>query len=257
MTASFGLYSEYYDLLYQDKDYSAETQYVWELLNAHLDRPPASILELGAGTGIHAGMLSDYGVNVTGVELSPDMLRAANLRAAGRTNQSSVVQFVEGDARTYRAGKTFDAVISLFHVLSYQTTNKDLLAMLRTAADHLESGGVFLFDFWYGPAVLWQRPTTRVKRWSTERIDVTRLAVPVLHDQANVVDVNYTIFVKENNSDTIGQIEETHRMRYLFLAELDAAMDEMQMERIGAEEWLTRANPSPETWGVCVVARKR
>nr|MBA2706707.1 SAM-dependent methyltransferase [Gemmatimonadaceae bacterium] len=53
----FGSYSRYYDLLYRDKDYAAESAYVASLLAVHA--PGArSILEIGCGTGAHAAELS-------------------------------------------------------------------------------------------------------------------------------------------------------------------------------------------------------
>ena len=50
-------YSQYYDLLYRDKDYEREAAYIDALLRRHgvLGK---NILELGSGTGRHARRLS-------------------------------------------------------------------------------------------------------------------------------------------------------------------------------------------------------
>jgi len=53
----FNDYARYYDLLYQDKDYQAEADYVAGLMKRfHLEA--RSILKLGSGTGIHASLLA-------------------------------------------------------------------------------------------------------------------------------------------------------------------------------------------------------
>jgi len=52
-----------------------------------------------------------------------------------------------GGVRDVRLGKSFDAVISLFHVLSYQTRNPNLEVTFATARAHQEPGGKFIFDF--------------------------------------------------------------------------------------------------------------
>ena len=65
---------------------------------------------------------------------------------------------MEGDIREIRLNKRFDTVIALFHVISYQTTNEDVTAAFETARQHLNSGGIFIFDISYGPAVLTERP---------------------------------------------------------------------------------------------------
>jgi hypothetical protein len=50
----------------------------------------------------------------------------------------------------------------MFAVLGYQGENDDVLAALKTAHRHARPGGLFLFDVWYGPAVLHERPSQRV-----------------------------------------------------------------------------------------------
>ena len=59
----FADYARYYDLLYRDKDYAAEAEYVAGLIRKF--HPSArSILELGSGTGIHASLLTEKGFTV-------------------------------------------------------------------------------------------------------------------------------------------------------------------------------------------------
>ena len=253
MTGNFEIYSKYYDLLYRDKDYTGEVKYVCNLLESYAIGPLGSLLELGSGTGVHAELISNRGIAVHGVELSETMLNAARQR---EKNSQSQLSFVQGDVRNFRDKRRFDAVISLFHVLSYQVSDIDLRGLLKTAAEHLKESGLFVFDFWYGPAVLWQRPSLRVKRMENEAISILRIAEPELHDAANVVDVKYTIFANDKNSDRIERIEERHRMRYLFLSELDLLLDQAGFSRLVAEEWMTGAAPTKDTWGVAVVARK-
>jgi predicted TPR repeat methyltransferase len=251
---NFNLYSQYYDLLYQDKDYEGEATYVSGLLNKYSEKPVSSLLELGSGTGIHASLMAAKGIDVHGIELSETMLATAKEKEKIAPNDT--LSFAQGDARSYRADRYFDAVMSLFHVLSYQTTDDDLQAMITTAATHLKAGGIFMFDFWYGPAVLWQRPSQRVKRWENDAISIMRVAEPVLHDMADIVDVNYTIIVTDKQTGAMSQVYETHNMRYLFLAEVDRLLSIAGFTRLAAEEWMTGKFPSTDTWGVCVVARK-
>ena len=54
----------------------------------------------------------------------------------------------KGDIKTYLE-KKFNAVISIFHVVSYQTSNNDVFDLLNNASRHLNKGGLFLFDVWY------------------------------------------------------------------------------------------------------------
>ena len=71
-----GAYSCYYNLLYKDKDYAGEAEYIHRLVNAH--HPHAkTLLDLGCGTGKPALLLAQAGYRVTGVDRSEEMLAAA------------------------------------------------------------------------------------------------------------------------------------------------------------------------------------
>lgn len=251
----FDAYSLYYDLLYRDKDYAGEAAYV----AAHIRRiapRAARILELGCGTGAHAEHLARAGFRVHGVDRSETMLARAQARkAAMSADVAARLSFGTGDARTVRTGEHYDAVISLFHVMSYQTTNADLEAAFATAAHHLRPGGLFLFDFWYGPAVLAQRPELRVKRLEDAAIRVTRIAEPALDEAAGTVDVNYDVFVEEKASGHIAEVRETHRMRYLSLPELARLRGPGFRERESCA-WMQAAGPGPESWAAFQVLER-
>ena len=145
----FASYSKYYDLLYRDKDYSGEADYVARQLR-RFGGDVRSVLELGCGTGAHANLLAARGFTVHGVDMSEGMLAAAEKRCAhGGNDGEPAVTFSIGDARSVRLGRTFDAVISLFHVFSYQTTDEDLDAAFATARAHLRPSGILFFDCWF------------------------------------------------------------------------------------------------------------
>lgn len=251
----FNAYARYYDLLYRDKDYSAEAEYVASHIRGHAPKA-GRILELGCGTGAHAEHLVRMGYTVHGVDMSEEMLARAEARkAALPADVAARLSFSLGDVRSVRTSETYDAVISLFHVMSYQSTNADLAAAFETAATHLSPGGVFLFDFWYGPAVLTQRPDTRIKRLENSEIKVTRIAESVLNVNENLVDVNYTVFIENKSVGGNDQLNEMHRMRYFFLPELELYRGCFWKELV-SEVWLSGGSLSENSWsGVQLLAR--
>jgi SAM-dependent methyltransferase len=252
----FGNYAHYYDLLYRDKDYVGEAEFIHNLIQTHAPNSE-NILELGCGTGNHATLLAKTGYHLHGVDLSQEMLHRANERLSESPQELAArLQFTQGDIREVRLNKTFDVILSLFHVISYQTTNQDLLAALTTAKKHLKPGGIFIFDVWYGPAVLTQPPTVRVKRLEDELIQVARIAEPVMYPNENLVDVNYHVFIKDKTSGTVDELRETHTMRYLFKSEIELLLSELQMQLIESQEWLTNQQPGFNTWGVYFVVKR-
>lgn len=243
----FNDYSRYYDLLYKDKDYAGETAYIQSLLT-RFGVKDGNILEFGSGTGKHGCLLATSGHTVHGIELSPDMVsRAENV--PGFTCQ-------QGDITRVNMGRSYDAVLSLFHVLSYLTRNDQLQAVFSNAAGHLNTGGLFIFDFWYSPAVYAQKPMMRVKRMADKNVDITRIAEPSMHPNENRVDVNYTIYEHNKTTGHFQSMHELHPMRHLSLPEIDFLSSTTGFKRLIAEEFLTGRAPSDATWGVCVVLQK-
>lgn len=251
----FGKYARYYDLLYGGKDYTGEANFIRGLIQKHTPNA-ASILDLGCGTGRHAELLSKMGYEVLGIDMSQEMLVAANRRLSDlEENRAITISFDHGDIRTYRVERCFDVVVSLFHVMSYQTTNKDLQGVFETAKVHLKQGGVFIFDCWYGPAVLTDRPAVRIKRLEDDTIQVTRIAEPIIHANKNIVDVNYHVFIKNKATGIVEELKETHCMRYLFRPEIDFLFERAGFEFVDSVEWMTYREPGFDTWSVCYMGR--
>lgn len=243
----FNAYSRYYDLIYCDKDYAGEVDYIKRLLKRQ-GIAQGSLLEFGSGTGKHGRLLAEAGYQVHGIERSAEMVAMAE-QGNGFTCET-------GDICVVQLARYFDAVLSLFHVISYQATNASLHAVFARAAEHLDLGGLFLFDFWYTPAVYSQRPSVRVKRMADESVEIVRLAEPVIHANENRVDVHYTIFATDRSTGTVQTLQETHPMRHFTLPELDLLAEVHGFARIDAEEFLTGNEPGESTWGVCVTLKR-
>ncbi len=252
----FGPYARYYDLLYRDKNYASEARFVSDLIRKHAPRAQR-LLELGSGTGIHASQLALLGYSVHGVDRSETMLEGARARLSSLDQAvAGRLSFSRGDVRSVRLGVTFDTIISLFHVVSYQVTNDDLLAMFATAASHLAAGGLFVFDYWFTSAVLSERPAVRIKRLESDEISVTRLAEPGLNAADAYVDVNYHVFIRDKKTGATEELRESHRMRYLSLGEIDLLARASGFTVLESCEWMTGGQPGADTWGVCSVLRK-
>jgi SAM-dependent methyltransferase len=251
----FKRYSQYYDLLYKDKNYQAEVDYITKIISNNAPNAK-TILDLGSGTGIHDYILAQKGFKVTGVDFSNEMIDEANIKLKTEfINQKDNLIFDVGDARSWKSKNKYDIVVSLFHVMSYQISNDDIKKVLLTAKEHLKEGGLFIFDFWYGPGVLNNPPETRIKRLENEIIQVTRLAESDIYPNENLVDVNYTILVKDKIDNETEEIKETHRMRYLFFPEIKLFAECVNAKSINLYEWLSLDAPTFNSWTACVVIR--
>jgi SAM-dependent methyltransferase len=256
MSDIFGKYAQYYDLLYKDKNYLGEVDFIEKMLRKHAPTT-VDVLELGCGTGTHAIHLAKMGYKIHGIDLSESMIDVARQRAATLpSGLNKNLKFSRGNACDCNVDNLFDAVLSLFHVVSYQSTNNDLIALFKNAANHLKPGGVFIFDYWFGPAVLTDLPAVRVKRLESDAMRITRLSEPEINVQTSCVDVKYQVMICDKATQVVSEITETHRMRYLFLTEIEllARLTGLVVEVTG--EWMTDRIPNQDTWGVYSVLRK-
>jgi len=254
---TFDAYSAYYDLLYHDKDYEGETGYVLKLLSKHM-QPVRSVLDLGCGSGRHVACMARQGLDATGIELSESMHgRALALRAALDSTIAQRIEFIRGDARSVRTGRHYDAVTALFHVASYQTTNADLRLFFQTAAEHLKPGGLFLFDCWYGPAVLTSRPEQRVRDVRDATARIIRFTRPTLRINDNVVEVLFSVLATPTECIDWKEFEEIHSMRYLFLPEVRMFLEGTGLQLVASEEFLSGKPLGEATWNACFVGRKQ
>jgi len=238
----FKRYSAVYDLLYKDKDYVKEALHISEIFQKYGVNQGSSILNLGCGTGKHDHILAKMGYKMTGVDMSEEMVEIAR-----EVTSHPSPTFLQSDIRTLNLGTTFQAVISMFHVMSYQNTNDDVEAVFKTAFDHLEKGGIFLFDCWYGPAVISEKPEKRERIVENDEMKVIRRATPELKEKENIVVVNYDFEIIDKLTGRIDKFSEKHSMRYFFVPEIKLFCENRGFELISAEN---------NGWNLEVVGRK-
>jgi SAM-dependent methyltransferase len=241
-------YAAAYDDLYQDKDYLAECDLIEHIFELYGQGTVRRVLDLGCGTGGHAVLLADRGHDVVGVDRSPDMLERARARGSN-------ARFELGEIGTFDSGETFDAALMMFAVLGYQVGNADVQAALSTARRHVRPSGLFVCDFWYGPAVLGQRPSERVKVIDTPQGQVIRVATGELDARHDLCMVRYHIWRIEDGRVTT-EAREQHPVRYFFAPELEVLLSAAGFEliRLGAFPNLDD-EATEQTWNVALVAR--
>lgn len=133
------LYAElasWWPLLSTPVDYAEEAAFYRRALVDACERPPETLLELGCGGGNNASHLKAH-FRMTLADRSPGMLavsRALNPEC----------EHVEGDMRTLRLGRLFDAVF-IHDAIAYMTTEQDLRSAMETAFAHCRPGGAALF----------------------------------------------------------------------------------------------------------------
>jgi len=242
-------YAKYYNLLYKDKNYLEEYTYIREILEKH-GANGKTILDIGCGTGKHLNFFKKDGFSVSGVDMSENMISEAKKYLQQEEN------LICAKASEFQFAKKFDAIVSLFHVMSYQTENSELEKVFKNVSEHLAEGGLFVFDFWYGPAVLTDPPVVRIKRLEDDETKITRITEPEMRYNENIVDVNFEVIIEDKKTHIAERINETHNMRYLFLPEIIYLAERTELSFVAAYNWMDFSSLTEKNWYGLVVLKK-
>lgn len=129
-----------YDELINDVDYKKWVDYYFKIFN-RFGLNPRLGLDLGCGTGNMTTELSARGVEMTGVDLSEDMLAVAREKS-----ENMDILYLNQDMRSFELYGTVDFIVSGLDCMNYITDKRDLLKVMRLVNNYLDPGGLFIFD---------------------------------------------------------------------------------------------------------------
>ena len=128
--------ADWFHLLTRPEDYAEEAAFYIETLRASAVHPIHTVLELGSGGGNNAShMKSEF--HLTLIDISTEMIALSR-----RLNPEC--EHIQGDMRTFRLGRDFDAVF-VHDAIGYMTSEADLRSAMQTAFVHCRPGGAALF----------------------------------------------------------------------------------------------------------------
>jgi Methyltransferase domain len=129
-------FADWYPMLSSPTEYAEDARIFLELFTEAAGVPPRTLLELGSGAGNTASHYK-HSVQATLVDLSSRMLAVSQ-----RANPEC--EHIQGDMRTLRLSRTFDAVL-IHDAVQYLTSEAELRQTMSTAFEHCRPGGVALF----------------------------------------------------------------------------------------------------------------
>ncbi len=252
MTHFSSLYARYYDVVYGGKDYAEESGYFEKLLKRNGVRPGASLLSFGAGTLNHELFFANRGYRVHGVELSPDMVHAAEEKIRTLGVPLSIEQ---GDMRSYRSTELYDAVLIPFNVVSYCNGEKELQATLKAASRALKKGGVLVFDCWNARVMQKDQPRDT---WSKILVDDGVLyklvrATPVKANNSFVRSLELVAITKSGSES----YAEDHILFGWVPAKIRSLLAHEGFSTINMYEWMKTVPLTNTRWSMTVVALKK
>lgn len=144
MLDGYSVLAPVYDRLNGTVDYGLWADYIEKCFGKFTDKKIRSVLDLGCGTGSMTLELAKRGYDLTGLDLSEDMLSVADnrVREAGLDD----ILFVCGNMASFELYGTVDAVVCCLDGINHLYRKEDLLSCFALVANYLEDDGLFIFD---------------------------------------------------------------------------------------------------------------
>lgn len=244
---NFEEYAKYYDTIYKNKDYNSEVKFLNTIFEKY--GKPKSILEVGCGTGNYTKLLLEHGFDVTGIDISEEMLKIARKKCKGG-------KFQVADLKQMSLHKKFDACIAMFTVIGYLTDNSEIETAFKNIHNHLKADGLFIFDVWNGLAVVRILPEVRIKEVEDKYTKIIRIAKPSLRSAEHVCDVNYKLLTLHKKDGKFEEIDEEHAIRFYFPKEIEYLLKNAGFKVLKVCPFLELNKKLDEyTWNMCVITK--
>ncbi|RDI44035.1 class I SAM-dependent DNA methyltransferase [Falsibacillus pallidus] len=203
---SYNRFAYVYDFLMKDMPYDKWLQMVQDFKES-FGIQGKKVLDLGCGTGELTVGLAELGYDVTGVDLSDDMLMVAREKA----DKAGVrIQLFQQDMSKIEELGTYDIITIFCDSLCYLTDEEDIKNTFEKANEHLKPGGLLLFDVHsiYKMSQIFMNQT-----FSLNEEEVSYIWSCFPGEKPNSVEHDLTFFVQEDDSDLYSRFDEFHTQR--------------------------------------------
>ena len=234
----------WYDDLMAEVPYQNWVRYVEKLAQLH-GLSPKSVLDLACGTGRVSRILAQKGYSVVGVDGSPAMIREAQSKTNGE------IPFYCQRMQELSLNQRFDLVICLFDSLNYITEPSELQTAFCRVSEHLNPGGLFIFDV-NGEAAYTNNLFTQTSLGRWRKVQYVWQAD--YNPSTRICEVHMRFIVNENGRKR--EFFEVHRQRCYTVPEIQNYLQQAGLECLECLEAFTTRPATKASDRIYFVARK-
>ena len=140
MQKSYDDFAKYYDIIYQQKDYEKEVEFI-KAITQEKNISHDSILDVGCGTGTHLLLLKNEFKILYGVDISEKILDIAEKKIPEAT-------FSKGKMEQFKLNIKFDVITCLYSVFNYNLSMKSAIKTLKNFYLHLKPFGIVIISLY-------------------------------------------------------------------------------------------------------------
>ncbi len=252
MPKIFKDYARIYDIIYKNKDYSGECEFLKKVFKKYSKKPVRDLLDVACGTGNHVAVLAKKGFNVFAQDMSKDMLALARQKAKAKNLK---INFMPArPMQSFKHKRKFDAVIAMFSSIDYVIDPKDVKNTLKNIRACLKDEGIFTFDFWNKDYVLKHYSPFRKKVFVDGNRRATRISKTTLDRKNSIANIKYICSYFENGNK-LYDINEMHRMRFHDIEDMKKMLDEAGFRVLATFPFLKLGRKNcGRDWNISIVA---
>lgn len=244
-------YSKIYDLLYINKNYDKETNLIKKIFKKYLLKSK-SLLDLGCGTGKYSNLMTKLKLDVVGVDRSSHMLNVAKKKY----KKNKKLSFIKSSIQNMNLGRKFDIILALFHIFSYNTSEREIDKFFSKSYLHLNKGGILIFDFWYENGVFNLQTPLKVREINDTRYKIVRVTHSKWFKKINQIFDIMDCIVLDKKSKKVSKFQEIHKMRYFNLKTIKKKLSKNKFKLLKSLDLQTGKSVTSSSWGALVVAKK-
>ncbi len=195
-------FSKVYDYFMENAPYDEWYENIYMIFDKY-NKQPNTILDLGCGTGMMSTMFALDNIEVTGIDISKEMLEEGI-----RKNEihGVEVKYENQNIINFNMNKKYDCVMSTCDSYNYVLDDKDLLNSFKQVKKHLNKDSIFIFDV---NTKYYYEETLGNKSYSEVAEDSTYIINNEFNDKTNINKYELTLFLLEENG-LYKKVEETH-----------------------------------------------
>ena len=197
-------FAELYDELMYDVDYDKMAEFLGNLLKNHKIED-GLVLDLACGTGVLTRKLASLGYDMTGIDISSEMLLKA------REKSDSSILYLEQDMTEFELYGTMRAIICSMDGFNYITDKNDLLKTIKLCNNYLDPDGVLVFDI---NSEFKLKNVMGNNTFVYDSEDVFYTWENEFDEESSLCDFYLTFFVKKENGEYVRINEEQTERAY-------------------------------------------
>ena len=247
---AYGEFASIYDELMDETPYDKWLEYILKELKDH-GINDGLLLDLGCGSGVMTELLAEKGYDMTGVDLSEEMLSEAIKK---RDKSGHDILYLCQDMRSFELYGTMRAIVSVCDSMNYILEDDDLLEVFKLVNNYLDPDGLFIFDM---NTVHKYRDIIGDGTIAENRDDCSFIWDNYYDEESGINEYILTLFIKDNESGMYEKSEEIHYQKGYELKHIKELIEKAGLVFEKAFDTDTMGDVNEDTERFTVVAREK